>query len=210
MFCTACGEKAKGKYCWKCGNAIEDSESSVHPIPLPLENWIQEHRYDVLIGIPEVRHRISTASAESVKTLTGEEFLQIAEKAMSPLTGGVPLSKVAAFAQPMYAKWGISTGKTRSETLPSPIGAVIVAVLCSLGRSGQEVKTIQQGTDGCVITAALPSDLHSFAGLLTISIEKKEHGTHVEAATRIQGQLFDWGKSRRSLERLFNDIHQAS
>lgn len=209
MFCTACGEKAKGKFCWKCGHAIEEGEPSVQTAPQAIENWSNEHRYDLLIGIPEVRDRISTASTQSVKTMSGEEFLQIAEKAISSLTGGVPLSKVAAIAQPMYAKWGISTGKTRSETLASPIGTVIVAVLCSLSRAGQEVKAVQQGTDGCVLTATLPSDLWSFAGMLTISIEQKENGTHVEAATLIQGQLFDWGKSRSALDRLFNEIHQT-
>ncbi len=33
--------------------------------------------------------------------------------------------------------------------------------------------------------------------------------TAIEAATQIKGQLFDWGKSSRYLDGLFNDLEQT-
>jgi len=204
MFCTACGEAAKGKFCWNCGAEISGGEPAM--ASEPPADWSDEHRYDVLVKIPEVRDRISKHSSKALKAITAEEFLQLGEKALSSLTGGVPLSKVANLVQPIYASWGVGTGKVRSARLSAPIGKTTVAVLCSLAKAGQDVKSVQTGVDGCVITALLPSDLFAFAGDLVVTIQRDGQGTKVDAATRIKGQYFDWGKSRRALNQLFRDL----
>jgi hypothetical protein len=46
----------------------------------------------------------------------------------------------------------------------------------------------------------------SFAGDIVITVERQKEGTSVEAATVIKGQVFDWGKSKRLLNSLFEDI----
>ena len=46
----------------------------------------------------------------------------------------------------------------------------------------------------------------SFAGDIVIIVERQKEGTSVEAATVIKGQVFDWGKSKRLLNSLFEDI----
>jgi hypothetical protein len=124
-----------------------------------------------------------------------------------PLTG-VSISTIASIATPLFTALGIKTGKRRIESVRRPVGQVIVAVLCSLARHGQEVQKVHQGRDGCVIEAVLPSDLWSFAGELVVSVAATEEGAQVEAGTKIGGQLFDWGKSRRCLDQLFTDIHR--
>jgi hypothetical protein len=101
---------------------------------------------------------------------------------------------------------GINTGKSRRQVLARPAGTTVVAALCSLARHGRALQQVHQGEDGCVLEATLPSDLWSFGSDLVISIKRVPGGTEVEAATNILGQLFDWGKSKRCLNQLFEDL----
>ncbi len=75
-----------------------------------------------------------------------------------------------------------------------------------MARYGQALRDVAQQPDGCTIEAELPSDLLSMAGTLTIAIHRQAPGTAVAATTRIDGQLLDWGKSRRALDRLLGDL----
>jgi hypothetical protein len=168
--------------------------------------WQDEVRYDLLLQIPEVRERIAAATASAKKRLTGEEFLELAEKALEPLLHGVPVSKVAALVQPLYARLGIGTSKSRSETLPTRAGETIIAAVCSLAAAGMAIKQAQQAEDGCILLAEIPSDWRSFAGELAVAIHRQAGGTHVEALAKIGGQLYDWGKNQQALERLFRDL----
>lgn len=139
--------------------------------------------------------------------MSGEDFLALCDKVFKPIPG-VTLSKIGAIAQPVFADLGVKTGKTRTERFLIPPGKVIVATLCSLARHGQSLHHVEQGQDGCFLRAGLPSDLFSFAGDLLVTIQRQDQGTTVEAATAIKGQLYDWGKSKRILNALFEEIGQ--
>lgn len=205
MYCSQCGAKAEGNFCANCGARL------VAPVPAPgpksIQDWSREIRYAVLVQNPEVRGLISQYAAQAKKRMSGEEFLKVCDKAISPLTGGISLETIASIAQPLYAKLGIKTGKTRGELLPTRPGTTLVAVFCSLVRQGQTVQNVQQAQDGCLIQAVIPSDMWSFAGDLLITVKRQELGTFVEAGTVIKGQLFDWGKSKNILKQLFEDLH---
>lgn len=172
-------------------------------------DWSNEHRYEVLIQIPEVRRRIADHASRARSTMTAEEFLQIGDKLLSPLTGGVPVGKLAAFVQPIYARLGIRTGRQREELFPHPIGEVLAAALCALAGAGQKIRDVQQADEGCELEAILPSDLFSFAGDVTVRLTKRESGTRLVAATNVPGQLYDWGKSDRCLGGLLQEIRQT-
>jgi hypothetical protein len=137
------------------------------------------------------------------KRLSGEEFLAFSDKVI-PL--GLSLEKLGAVVQPIYAELGVKTGKEYSETLSSPPCTIIVSALCSLARHGQILQQVRQFEDGCLLEATIPSDMWSFEGSLYITVRKAGTGTRVDGATKIKGQLFDWGKSKRCLETLFVDI----
>ena len=107
---------------------------------------------------------------------------------------------------PIYSRLGIRTGKSRSAVVAAPVGKGLVAAVCSLARYGRSLKRVHQGEDGCVLEAVLPSDIWSWEGEVVVSVRRDRAGTQVEAATKIQGQLFDWGKSRRCLDQLFEDV----
>lgn len=196
MYCSHCGAAATGNFCSECGTAIARSAALV-------VNWEQELRYSELMRIIEVRALIDEHARMSRRGITGEQFLELCEK-IAP--HGVPLQLVASLIQPLYASWGIGTGKQRVVPIAAPVGRVMVRVLCSLAKQGQSLRHVKQASDGCLFEAALPSDLWSFEGDLLIAVRPNGSHTEVQAATKIKGQLFDWGKSNRCLDRLLADL----
>lgn len=213
MYCSECGKPAKGKFCSNCGAPLETPQAAAEgpiSIPLPIQefqvpagNWENEWRYEELIKFPEVRQTIERHTKMARVPISGEQFCKIADKI---LQNPVPTDKLAAFTAPIMDSFGIRTGKERNAVIPAPIGRGMLRVLCSLARHGQSLRGVKQGTDGCVFEAVLPSDPMSLEGDLTVSVRRQGAGTEVAAATKIAGQMFDWGKSRRCLDVFFSDL----
>ncbi len=65
---------------------------------------------------------------------------------------------------------------------------------------------IEQADDACLIEAEIPSDIWSWEGTILVMVKENHKGTYVEAATKIKGQMFDFGKSERLLDKLFKYI----
>ncbi len=206
MFCVNCGLKLGGRFCAGCGTPAGGAALVVaEPQELiPIGDWRHEVRYAVLLRFPEVRERLADVP-ESAKTMTGEEWMELYDKSFKPFTG-VSVQTIAKIAAPIYAKMGIKTGKKRTRVFDAPPGQIIVDVLCALARNGLPLVKVHQGESGCVIEAKLPSDLWALEGQVVVTVEGTGTETNVEAATNIPGQLFDWGKSTRCLERLFGDL----
>jgi len=196
MFCSNCGAEVSGHFCSNCGASVGNISSAT-------QDWSQETRYEKLIRISEVRDIVTRHAAMAKKGLSAEGFLALCDKVhLLP----VPLETLAAVGQTIGAHLGIKTGREYSEILPTPTGTVMVSALCSLARHGQVLQQVRQFEDGCLLEATLPSDMWSWEGTLYVSIRKSGTGTRVDCATKIEGQLFDWGKSKRKLEALFHDI----
>ncbi len=209
MFCSECGKPAQGKFCSNCGYALTTGESDaggatdlVAPADI-VPDWDHEVRYEAILQYPGVRTTIERHARQAPKRLSGEQFLAIADKVV-PL--GVPIEKVAAVAQPLFTRLGIKTGKHRTGQVAAPVGKVLLRVLCSLARHGQSLRGVTQAEDGCLLEAALPSDMFALEGDLLVSVRRAGPFAEVDATTQIGGQLFDWGKSNRSLDRLFDDL----
>jgi hypothetical protein len=205
MFCSNCGAKASGNFCSVCGAPLTGAGLSES---VPIQDWSADVRYDVVTRVPAVRDLIAQNARLAKKPMSGEQFLEICDKAFSPIPG-VSLAKVIAIVQPIYANLGIKTGKRRTQELPVPPGKALVGVLCSLARRGNDLRRATQGEDGCVLEAAIPSDLWSLEGDLLIAVRRGDGVSIVEAATLIRGQLFDWGKSTRCLNALFDDLRDV-
>lgn len=209
MFCSECGARARGKFCSSCGCKLETLDApSTDVVPLPTD-WSQIIDYETLLRIPAVRDAISRSAAQAKKSMTGEEILDAYFKAFGKLAGlpvPIPVSGLAKFTQSAYAKLGIQTGKERSAFIARPAGEVLVSILCSLARNGRTLRSAHQLSAGCLLVAALPSDLFAFEGDFIITVTRTQGGTQVNAKTDIQGQLFDWGKSTRCLDDLFTEL----
>jgi len=204
MFCSECGKPARGKFCSHCGAALAIAEIADEIIPVEIvPEWDREVQYETILKFPGVRDTIERHAKLAPKRMTGEQFLTLADK-LVPL--GVPLEGLAAAVQPLYARLGIKTGKERAHRVAAPVGRVIVRALCSLARNGQKLRGVTQAADGCLLEAALPSDLFSLEGDLLVSLRRNGSQAEVSGATRIAGQFFDWGKSSRCLDQLFSDL----
>lgn len=213
MFCSECGHKAAGKFCSSCGHRLDAKlVADDSTIPLPVD-WSGITDYETLLRIPKVRDRIARSAAQSKKSMTGEDFLDMYGKALGKLSGlpiSLPMSSIAHFCQSTYAKLGIKTGKSRVQFIQKPPGTLLVEILCSLAKGGRTLRNAHQLTDGCILTAALPSDLLALEGDLIIGVTRTIMGSQVEARTHIPGQMFDFGKSTRCLDALLTELGAAA
>lgn len=213
MYCSDCGQPARGKFCSHCGHRLDIAA----PPPPPerphdpdeiaveiIEGWEDEVRYEELVRVPEIKAQIERHQAQAKKGISGEQVLAVYGKVIS---SPVPLDKLATIIQPLYGRLGIKTGKERKIRIDAPVGRVMVRALCSLARHSQAVRKVSQATDGCCFEAVLPSDVCALEGNLLVTVRRDGRRTEVTAATNIPGQWFDWGKSTRCLERLVTDLH---
>jgi hypothetical protein len=237
MFCSHCGEKAEGNFCWSCGTRLKqlpsaqeaqnasrageqalladiEHQGSRLPELVPIEDepaasetvWHNEIRYRVLLHFPEVRDVLAHHAALARPGVSGEQFIELCDKAFEPMVG-VSFKTVAAIAMPLNARLGIRTGKSRTELIPRPAGMTLVAGLASLARYGRELKRVTQLENGCRVVAAIPSDMRTMTGgELSFTVLQQPQGTLVEASTNIPGQLYDWGKSTETLRQLFENL----
>lgn len=227
MYCSECGTKGTGKFCTGCGHRLataggageQPRENGMRPengadfdatVVLSID-WSDLVDYEQLISIPAVRDRIARAAAQAKKRMTGEEILDLYGKAMDKFTGvPLPMSKLAGAAQSAYAKMGVKTGKSRSGGYAVPVGEMLVRLLCSLAKEGRTLRDVQQLSDGCIVKAALPSDLLALEGDLVVAVTRLGTGCCIEAHTEIPGQMFDWGKSTRCLDAMLAELGAAA
>lgn len=208
MFCSHCGVKASGKFCFQCGCALQSPDASLsiataETATIDEIDWEHEVCYDKIIRVEEVRATIARHATSAPKGLSGEALLALYDKFV---TSPVPLERLASIVQPLYDSWGIRTGKERVAIIEVPIGRAIARTLCSLAKHGQLLENTDQTESGCILSAELPSSVCSLKGKLMISLTKRGECTQIEAMTNIPGQMYDWGKSQRCLDTLFNDL----
>jgi hypothetical protein len=198
MYCSTCGKEALGNFCSNCGAKLDDRSSSSEP-----QNWAQEIRYERLMTYPEIQRLVRKHAALAKKRVSADEFLSIA----GIITNSqINLSSIGKIGQEMWARLGVKVGKEHWEIIPKPPGLVMVSALCSLARYGQSIKQVHQFEDGCILEAVLPSDMWSWEGALYPGLRREEGGTRADGETVIGGQRFDWGKSKKILEILFEDL----
>lgn len=147
------------------------------------------------------------AARRASKPVSGEEFLQAFGRL---IPGGPPLAMISTLVQPIYAQLGIETGKSMRERVLASPDEALVGVLCALAAGGHELRRVHSAPDGCAIEASIPSDMWSFAGQLVVALHFETNETTIEAATKIRGQFFDWGKSNRVLKAFFAEVGEET
>ncbi len=205
MYCSECGEEASGKFCWSCGAAL-GRPGAVPPAAAPVQWDPEDPDYAAVVVIPSVRDLLGAEAAAADHPMSGEEFLAKCEKV---LPQAVPLGPLVEVIVPIYAQLGIKTGRTEKRLVPLPAGVVLAGVLLSLARHGNDITRVEQAEDGCVVHAKLKSTMWHHKGDLVVAVTREGSGAAIEAATKIPGQLFDWGKSKIRLQTLFEDVTDA-
>jgi hypothetical protein len=169
-----------------------------------IRDWVT---YRQVADDPRCQEILKWAAADATTQMSGEQFLDSVAKAVKvPLPAG---AMGAAFGR-AYGAIGIKTGKSASRRVAQPFGYVLLATLCYLAANSMPVADIADGERHCLIQAVLPSSMWSWKGRFLIAVRGDDGGTDVEGATRIQGQLFDWGRSRRALQGLFDTVEERA
>lgn len=198
MFCSQCGAQATAKFCSQCGAALTAMGPSG-------ANWEDEIRYEVLLRFPEVRNLIAKSASMASKGLSGDKFIELCDKALSPFAG-VSLSTVAAITIPIASRLGIRIGTSQQVSTSKKTGRVIVDAVCALAKRGWKLKDVKQGSDGCVVEGEIPADFWAWTAELLVTIHQTSHGTVLETAANVPGQWYDWGKTQAIVNGLLSEL----
>jgi hypothetical protein len=224
MFCTQCGKAAAPEhvFCAGCGTrlaretapvmglmaAVSEPLAAPEPaLPWTGEDWRETTNYRVVLGHPEVKALIADAAKASKAGMSADEFMKLAQPILDASgSGGLPIKLIAEVAAPLYAKMGVKTGKDAKNGYATSYGRVLAAILCSLSSRNQTLVAVHEGTDGCALQAEIPSSMTTWKGKLSMTLERKAEGTLVSSAVVFEGQSSDWGRSKRVLDDLHQDI----
>lgn len=225
MFCTQCGNelRAGDKFCGQCGTPVIASGASASddkasapssgPPPLPggAGDWRASVDYRLVLNHPEVTALIARAEGSYEKGMSADQFLAASAPILKLAgAGAVPIRTIAEIAPQWYGRMGVNTGKTGTRDFALPVGRTIAAVACAFAARNLALIAGEQATDGCALKAKIGSSVWTFGGELTVTLKQAGGITHVEAATVIPGQMFDWGASKRQIADLFTDIERFS
>jgi|SRR5215813_14910388 len=56
--------------------------------------------------------------------------------------------------------------------------------------------------------AWIPSGIWSWEGKIRVAVLSQQGNTEIYAETEIPGQMYDWGKSKRTINKLLTDIQE--
>ena len=212
MFCTECGAPlAEGhKFCGQCGTPVTTLTTPVASpgsVDFTDVDWREASDIQTVLGHPEVKALVRSAAAQNPNGISGEEFLEKAEPIVTALSGSpLPLKAIVDLAGPLYEKMGIKTGSELKNGYASSFGRTLAALLCALAKQGIVLSRTEKGEDGWLIEAERPIGLLTMAAKLTCIMEQRPEGIMLRTAMVIPGQAFDWGRSKKALDQLHQDI----
>jgi len=219
MFCTQCGQKFddSDRFCGGCGsprtgaNTAPDSAPAPSPVPHedidPTLDWRNSMRIREIANHPDVRARIVRVSGAVPTGMTADQFFAAAKPLMAAAgAGGVPLKALADVTVPLYARMGLKSSQELTQGFRNTFGETLAAALCSFASRSQKLVDMSEATNGCVINVKMPSSILSWEGNMIVSLERHPDGTMVRATLTIPGQAFDWGRSKRVLQDLMDDV----
>lgn len=216
MFCTNCGQDLQNghRFCARCGTAIAADAISTPPSIPPCEvdpdtDWRASMNVGEILNHPEVRARIVKVTGATPQGMTAEQFLKLAQPLMSAAgAGGVPLTTLKDIALPIYARLGVKTDRKLSQGFRNTFGETLAAVLCSLASRSQPLVDISEAGNGCLLNSRMASSVWSWEGNMIVALESRDEGTLLTGSVTIPGQAFDWGRSKRVLQNLIDDVQR--
>jgi hypothetical protein len=160
-----------------------------------------------VVDDPHCQEILKWAAAEADTQMSGEEFLASVAKVFAiPL----PLGAIGASLSHGYAALGVRTGKTQTHIVAQPYGYVLLGVLAFLATNTMPIADVADASEQCLVQAVLPSNPLTWKGRVLVTLRADGQRVHVEAATKIRGQMFDWGRSKRTLSKLFETVEERA
>ena len=206
-FCSQCGHALTpaDKFCGGCGRPLGGDTAPAPDQPLPIAaggDWSNEHRYETLMQFPDVRDRVARAAKRAPNILSAEDLLDTTAAIMGTRVGG----KVGRAYSGFMNSLGVKSRHEHSETIDAPIGTAIVRALCNMAANGRRLQHVTQLEDGVIIEAEIPSDMWNFAGAFTVTVQRSEKGSKIEAEAYWPGEFWVVGKDRKAFSGLSSDL----
>ncbi len=137
----------------------------------------------------------------------------MSEKEMADLLA--PLAKLSSENSYLAMKAGEALGKAMGikstkqlqKIFPTQYqyASVVLACVLALRHLQNEIVSLYDTPRGSIIELKMSTDIWSFGGMLTIEfIDEGPSGIVVDGESEIKGQMFDWGKGKRTLEEIFS------
>jgi hypothetical protein len=210
MFCTQCGRQfgETDNFCAGCGAPRSSATSPPPEETDPGIDWRASTDPRLIMNHPEVRARVEKVTGANPQGMTAERFYELARPVMMITGAGPapPLKLLKDVALPLYAKFGVKSHTELSQGFRNSFGETLAAVFCSLASRSQPVEDIADATDGCVVTSKMASSIWSWEGKMVVTLEARPEGTLLKAAITVPGQTSDWGKAKRVLQDLIDDV----
>jgi hypothetical protein len=100
----------------------------------------------------------------------------------------------------------VKNGKTLSHVSGEPYGYVLLTVLAFVASKGMQISGLADGDGACRLEVIMPANLLAVEGQLIVALSAEGTKTHVEAAAKVPGQMYDWGRNKRLLAKLSQAI----
>lgn len=154
-----------------------------------------------LLRHPRCRELIAHAMSKAKTPESAEEFLEFTR--FQTRLGGAVGRKVAE-------DLGLQSQTTDAMALSRPYGYVLLGLLCGLARQGISLTHLEEHVKGedCLLAAAVPSSPLSWNGELSAHVSGKGSAYSIDATVTFKGQKFAWGRGKRILKKLFQDIER--
>ncbi len=112
-----------------------------------------------------------------------------------------PLLKVS---DALWSNLGVKGQKRFAQEFEGSYSTVAARFLQALVNQDCHIAALWDTATGCFVEAKQPADVFSMRGTLGADvIDVSSRLVRVEVATETKGQLFDWGKSKRLVEQVF-------
>lgn len=227
-FCAECGTRLSGSSASKqvARKSSERGEVVAVEASAPdAPHWTAEWRYEHFVRHEFVRDQLVHAGHKCPNRISGEKLLALYDTVASP---GVSLEKLSGALLPILDGIGLKKGSQAECQLLTEPGRALLSVLCALVAGGYEIEKADQLSKGCILTAFLPSTLITNRGKIFVQVgwqfteaERQQLeaaapdaeitlplAVQIQATVQISGQIVDWGKGKRILAALLEELRR--
>ncbi|MEO3414780.1 hypothetical protein AAFO92_09005 [Roseovarius sp. CAU 1744] len=146
----------------------------------------------------------SAASGDSKSTIT------------TGLAGGADMSKgdflgVVLVGEQLGKGLGLSSKKEVTRHFRDPYDIVLKAMVLAMSAGDTGLTAATDTRRGAILMGGMPSDILSTGGRVEFDVvDLGQDGTEVIGASEIKGQMFAWGKGKRTLNGVLDEAERMA
>jgi len=212
-------------FTYQVGGAVPIEPTAHAPLPSPAHSPSPQRGYqppppppNQVSQPPRQESQVNAPQRPSIREIVSGQAnytpaAGISEKELADLLA--PLTKLSSgdyylamkAGEALGKAMGIKSTKQLQKIFPTQYQytSVVLACVLALRHLQHEIVSLYDTPRGSIIELKMSTDLWSFGGMLTVEfIDEGPSGIVVNGESEIKGQMFDWGKGKRTLEEIFS------